>query len=201
MTTTSNGRPWGENTGRLASGIFYGWAVKRGIEAAQRQHGETPPHIPNGWKPMNAPDNAPVDARISRIPPECRDEYERVMTGVKVSGKRVGYGALWIIQGWFILNAVFMTVVNFFDPMQNGNWRYGLASLVTSAPAVVFTVQAISAGRAIVARAEGLPPRKGERYLAKSWFPKKWWSLYLSTMLAYVPFYMVMNGYQEAMVG
>jgi hypothetical protein len=190
MGTTSNGRPWGENTGRVASGIFYGWAAKRGIEAAQRQQGASQ-NIPKGWKPVDG--SEPADTRMSRIPPECRHEYEAAMTGVKVSGMWVGYVALWIIQGWYILNAVFMTTVNFFDPMQNGNWRYGTVSLVTSAPAVVFTVMAISAGRAIVARSEGLPPRKGEKYLALSWFPRRWWSLYLSTTLAFIPFYMVMN--------
>jgi hypothetical protein len=35
--TTGNGLPWGWNIGRAASGIVYGVAAKKGIEAAQRQ--------------------------------------------------------------------------------------------------------------------------------------------------------------------
>lgn len=124
---------------------------------------------------------------------ETQVGWRMVSDAAKVSGLWVVYGALWIIQGWSILNASFMTFVNFFDPMQNGNWKYGLASLVLSTPATVFTVRMISAGRALVARAEGLPPRKGERYLAKSWFPKKWWSMYLTTALIYQPFYLLMG--------
>lgn len=47
--TTSNGLPWGWNAGKVGSGFLYGMAVKKGIQATQRQ----------GWAPPGQPQPQP----------------------------------------------------------------------------------------------------------------------------------------------
>ncbi|NBZ96926.1 MAG: hypothetical protein EBR40_10975, partial [Proteobacteria bacterium] len=89
--TTSNGMPWGWNTGKLASGIFAGWALKRGIQAAQRR-----PAQPNDgdWA---VPGHA-----------------------AKVTGLWTVYVAMWIWHLWLILTAIVLTVAATIGDLNRG---------------------------------------------------------------------------------
>lgn len=96
MGTTSNGRPWGENTGRVASGVFYGYAVKKGIEAAQR-----------------------------RKPTESATAWTTPVAAADLAFRWVLLAGVFIIQAWTITNGVVMTLVNYSDPMQHGHLTKG----------------------------------------------------------------------------
>jgi hypothetical protein len=160
MTTTSNGRPWGENTGRVASGVFYGYAVKRGVEAAQRREAT-----------------------------ESDTLWSTPAAAANVTMQWVLFAGIVLINAWTITNAVVMSFVNYFDPMQNGHLSKGLTATMFALPAVALSVMTISAARAKVRRAEGLPPKRNDRYLSWRFFPKGWLAMFFLPQWAYIPFY------------
>lgn len=162
MGTTSNGKPWGSNAGKVGGGIAYGWAAKKAIEAAQRreaQEGDT------NW-------TAPVDA-------------------AKVGFLWVLFIGICIMQGYYMVNATVLIVTGFFDPMRDGNVTFGMWLLGFGLIGIGISLLTILASRALLARAEYLPPKRGERYLHWRFFPKTWLALYLLPGFAYLPFYFV----------
>lgn len=161
MGTTSNGRPWGENVGRLGGGIAYGYAAKKGIEAAQRRGTE-----------------------------EGDGDWTTPAVAANVGLQWVLFIALTIIQAWWITNATVMIVTGFFDPNRphTDGW-----TVATGVLAITCSVLAISATRAKLRRAEGLPPKRSDRYLTWRYFPKGWFTLYLVPTFSYYPFYLALR--------
>jgi hypothetical protein len=173
--TTSNGKPWAWNTGKLASGIFYGWTIGRGIKAAQRR-----PAQPNDsdWV-------VPVHA-------------------AKVTGLWTVYVAMWIWHMMLVVTAIVLTIAATFQDLNHGGGvtiMRGALSLVLAIPATVVTVLCTISARALLARAEFRPPRNGERYLR--WLSRKaggdiseaalWVIFYFLPAALYSPFYTAVN--------
>ena len=140
--------------------MFYGYAVKKGIEAAQR-----------------------------RQPTESDTAWTTPVAAADVAIQWVLLAGVFIIQAWTITNGVVMTFVNYFDPMQHGHLTKGLRATVFVVPALVFSLMCVSAARAKVRRAEGLPPKRNDRYLTWRYFPKAWLALYFIPQWTYLPFY------------
>ena len=162
--TTSNGMPWGHNIGKLGSAIFYGWSIKRGIESAQRRSAQ----------PSDTPWTVPIHT-------------------ASVAGQ-------WVLFGFFLLlhianigGASIAVLVNYFDRAAgaSGSVPKGTATLIIALTSSVFGVMMVLAARALMARAENLPPRRGERFLAWDLFPKTWLLLYVVTFFIYQPIYFV----------
>lgn len=162
--TTSNGMPWGYNIGKLAQGIYAGWSIKRGIEAAQRRPAQ----------PSDTPWSVPRHA-------------------VSVTGQWVLFAAFMV---WHVLNiggATIAVLVNYFDRAAGarGSVPKGTATLIIALASVVVGVLMVSAARALLARAENLPPRRGERFLRWDLFPKTWLLLFVVSFLIYQPIYFI----------
>lgn len=174
MGTTSNGKTWGHNTGRVASGFFYGWAIKRGIQSAQRLEKQ----------------------RLERQQPKPENESYMAVDVVRVGVLWTMYAGMFLIHAWIIINALVMVLTAGVDPMRDTDAhthgaKYALMSALYAAPAIIFTCMTISAARALIARAEHLPPRKGDRYLNWRIFPHRctWLAMFFIPQFAYCPLY------------
>jgi hypothetical protein len=173
--TTSNGMPWAHNIGKLASGIFEGWALKRGIQAAQRR-----PAQPNDG------------------------DWAVAGHASKVTGLWIVYVAMWIWPLWLVLTAIVLTIAATIGDLSMGGGITpvrGALSLVVAVPAIMFTVVCNVSARALLARAEFRPPRNGERYLR--WITRTaggdiaewglWLMFYLFPAFVFTPFYNIAN--------